>query len=147
MSLERGESVVRALHLPFWDPSLKRGTKSAFQQTDVSVSREAILSHDEIVAIFVSDLNRPATAELPARSVEGTATLNVGEVLDVCNADRNVVSVQFVADPVAGAEGQETNPAHALMQVRDGAGGPRKLPNALAMAVLRLAVMREVPSR
>ena len=144
MSIADQETVVRALHAPFWDENLRRGTKSAFQQPNISVSREAILPYDRIVEIFVHDLNRAAQADVPGRVVRGTATLPVGAVLATCAPARPKQNVSFLAAPESGGNGRLKNDAHALMRVRDEKAAPRKLSDAVAFAVLKLATIQEV---
>lgn len=142
MSVERDESVVRALHLPFWNDELKRGTKSAFQQSRVSLSRERLLSYTEIVEIFKADLDRPEKEGVPGRSVQGTATVNVGQVLKLCAAAESARQVEFVADPVPAGPSRRENPSHAEMRVSNEKGVPKKLSDAVAQDILNVAIFR-----
>jgi hypothetical protein len=146
MSIEATEDMVRALHAPFWDENLKRGTKSAFQQVEVSLSRTVILPYGEIVEIFKSDLNRPATESKPARVVRGTATINVAGVHASCAKADSKPRAEFVPDPVDGSNLQSANPSHALMLAKDAKGNPKKLPDAVAQSILRSATIKIVES-
>ncbi|UST52981.1 hypothetical protein NF681_11560 [Comamonadaceae bacterium OTU4NAUVB1] len=144
MSVGNDEIVVRALHAPFWSEELQRGTKSAFQQTDISVSREKIVPYEDIVRIFKHDLDRPASDSKPARQVRGTASLRVDQVLTACEIEKTKRKVNFVEKPEAGSLEKEKNLSHALMTVRDNKDNPKKLPDAAAFAVLELATIKIV---
>ena len=113
------EIVVRALHSPFWDADAKRATPKAFKVVNVSVSRKAILSFDEIIQIFRRDLERTNPATGVVRKVEGAAMVAVSAVNACVITDKApTYSVITVADPIEAAPLIEPNPAHALIQTR-----------------------------
>lgn len=68
------EYIVRALHMPSWDEKLKRGTKSAFQKNNISVSRLSVLSIAEILQIWREEI------ETESRKIEAYAKLKVADV-------------------------------------------------------------------
>ncbi|WP_447775686.1 hypothetical protein [Variovorax boronicumulans] len=141
MSIAGEERMVRALHAPFWDDQLQRGTKSAFQQLQVSLSRLAVLPYAQIVDAFVADLNRPASEMAPERKVKGTATIEVDTVLRLC-ADSKKAQVAFRADPVTSSATRRENPSHALMLTFDPAGEVKKLPDAVAQSIMKSAAIQ-----
>lgn len=135
--------MVRALHAPFWDERLQRGTKSAFQQLQVSLSRLAVLPYAQIVDAFVADLNRPASETVPERKVSGTATIEVDTVLRIC-ADSKKAQVEFRADPVASSATKSANPSHALMLTFNPEGEVKKLPDAVAQSIMKSAAIQSL---
>ena len=143
MSIGGEERMVRALHAPFWDERLQRGTKSAFQQVQVSLSRLAILPYTQIVDAFVSDLNRPASEKTPGRTVNGTATIEVDTVLRIC-AESKKAQVEFRADPVVASAVRRANPSHALMLTFDATGEVKKLPDAVALSIMKSAAIQSL---
>ena len=121
-----------------------RGTPSAFQQSDISVSRTDILPYPEIVRIFKADLERllPDGTE---RRVEATASLTVDNLFVACkDAKHKGFSIEVVADPREPDAEFEANPAHALIKVRDleTRSIPRKLTRGLANEILKVCVIR-----
>lgn len=138
------EELVRALYPPFWDEKLRRATPSAFCQSDVSVSRLAILPHDEIVRIFRADLEH-RMSDGNVRRIEATAVLRVDLLKEACKeADKSGRSVEVVADPVEEDDQVRANPAHALIQVRDAETRtvPMKLTRGIANKILEICSIR-----
>lgn len=147
MAIGDEEELVRALHEPFWDAHNQRATKSAFTQSDVSVSRISILAYEEIVAIFQHDLNRTSVQGKPARRVEASATVDAGAIRAECAANTAAdVCVDIVIDPVVGDPIQIDNPAHALIQGRDRKTKlmPKKLSAGMANAILKKCLIRVI---
>lgn len=139
MAVQDEEALVRALHEPFWDEKNKRATKSAFTQTDVSVSRIGIISYDEIVAVLQNDLNTDI------RRVGATATLTAGSVRSVCSGNLKAdVVVEVVEDPILEQPGLSDNPSHALIQGRDRATRliPKRITDGMAKELLRNCEIR-----
>jgi hypothetical protein len=120
-----GEEIVRALHFPYWDAEEKRASTQAFMQTEVSVSRTAVLSYDRILSIFKSDIDGKLTPGGVIKQVEATASLTVGEVLAACGQqegeDPPAIVVQVIEDPVRDQPGQADNDSHALIEGWDAA--------------------------
>lgn len=123
------EEVVRALHYPLWDEATQRATTSAFMQSEISVSRPAVLEYSEIVRIFKSDLDGKVCKDGKVRMVVATATVVVRSVLDLCNVPDATVAVSVVEDPTHGVPGIEDNLSHALILGRD--QSDRKVPKNL----------------
>ena len=143
--METCEEIVRALHIPLWDPDKGRATTSAFRQPDISVSRTSILPYDEIVQIFKADLER-TMGDGTFRRIEATASLRVDALLSACSdANNSGLSVRVEADPIQASTDVQANPAHALIRVRDITTTlPKKLSRGMANAILKVCEIRKL---
>lgn len=101
------ETIVRALHAPFWDSQKGKGTPSAFTGNNISVSRESVLTREEIIAIFKLEL------ETPSRSVEAIAITSVQHVVLSSVSEQQKTYISVVNDPI------KTNAAHAEIMATD----------------------------
>jgi len=149
MTVDDDDSLVRALHEPFWDEKQKRASKSAFMQTDVSVSRLSVLPYEHILMIFQRDLNAAGTNGMAGRRVGATATVKTGFVRTQCAANTSAeVVVDIVEDPIIGIPNQMDNPAHALIQGRDRSTQmkPKMITAGMANSILRGCLIRVVES-
>lgn len=142
MEMTPEEDVVRALHAPFWDENVKRGTKSAFKQLEVSVCRTKILPYDDIVNILKRSIG---SVEKPVL-IKATAKINVSEVQRICSSDNpQERDVLFCADPVQANERLPENLSHALMKSYDfNEKKPKVLTNGLAQRIMTAASIQEV---
>lgn len=147
MTVGDDEELVRALHEPFWDAKTQRASKSAFTQEEVSVSRLAVMSYDEIVTIFQHDLNNSDANGGAGRVVGATAIVAAGFVNTTCAANTLAdVVVDIVEDPVINEPPQLDNPSHALIRGRDRStrAEPRRITPGMASAILKGCAIRIV---
>lgn len=136
MTVRDDEVLVRALHLPFWDSVNQRGTKSAFHQEEVSVSRVGILTYDEIVGVFKADL----------ASVEATAEISAGDIRQASASPTNIsdVVVEILAEPIKDDPKLTDNPAHAALKGKDRDTQliVKRIPKGIANAILGKCVIK-----
>lgn len=79
-SVSEAEEVVRAGLYPYWDSNLGRASPSAFAQTEVSVSRLAILDFEQIVSIFKMDFNGRVHPDGERMDIRGTGRAKVADM-------------------------------------------------------------------
>ncbi|WP_143322695.1 hypothetical protein [Candidimonas nitroreducens] len=113
------EEVVRAAMHPYWDADLHRASPSAFTQEEVSVSRLAVLSRDQIVSIFEQDFGSRVDSEGVAKKVRGIGTANVGDIVRQAEEPLLVnfpdLVLTVIEDRIEDEPGYANNPAHALI--------------------------------
>src|SRR5205814_3259105 len=86
-----------------WDRKMNRYSSSLFKGRDISISRLAILSYNEIVKIFRTDFD-----ENPTGPLEATGQINVGELQKIgTNYKANPTNLTVVSKPL------KDNCAHA----------------------------------
>ncbi|WP_044873070.1 hypothetical protein [Pseudomonas sp. LFM046] len=97
-----GEEVAIALHLPSWDPVLKRGTAGAFRSyPNKSCSRLKILPIEEIVEIFKREIMGGNV------KIEAYGIITVAEIKRIGLSGETPIEFEVTEAP------EETNPAHA----------------------------------
>jgi len=117
--LDDTEDVVRAGMYPYWDADLRRVSPSAFTQEEVSVSRLAVLTRDQIVSIFERDFGARVDGEGNAKKVRGIGTAKVADIVQQAemplqgNLPDLVLTV--IEDGIENEPGCTNNPAHALI--------------------------------
>jgi len=133
-SLDDGEELVRALIPPRWDRENQRVSASAFVDFECSVSRTAILTYEEIKAIYIADLHNP-----PDHPLSATISVSAGAVREACVSDKAFTTlVRVDSDEVANdPAGYSDNPAHALIKGFDASGAKRKLSRGMSSAIIR----------
>jgi len=118
--LDGAEEVLRAILQPQWDPALGRISPSLFEGADVSLSRLALCTEDEIFTMFFRDLDKPD------RLVMGAGQLSVAAIEAVgANYQEKPTTLWVAPDPVSDI-GHE-NPAHAVIPPKISRGLSRKL--------------------
>lgn len=125
--LDGEEQIAIALHLPSWCPKNKRGTKSAFQRFNTSVSRLAITPIADIVGIFIAEVGKGV------RLIEGYGVCRVREV-EAAAQGSETTKLVVTADP------KESNPAHAEIIAfnKDMTELRKKVPDGVALNLAKL---------
>ncbi|MDP1691454.1 MAG: hypothetical protein Q8L49_05815 [Burkholderiaceae bacterium] len=136
------EEVVRSIFDPLYSTRHGRPASNAFCQLDASVSRTAILSHDEIVKIFQ---NQRAEGCSP---VVMTCTVLVGHVTEVCQAAPSAgIAANVIEDAILHPRpGEIVNPAHAVIRAWsvDNPTVAKELTKGMSKALLRLGRLTPV---
>lgn len=97
------EEVLRAIRRADWDKRKNRYSSSLFKGCDISISRLAILSYNEIVKIFRADFD-----DRPTGPLEATGQISVGELQKIgTNYKANPTNLTVVPKPL------KDNCAHA----------------------------------
>ena len=123
--IAESELVVRAGRHPYWDPTLKRATPSAFTQTEVSVSRLAVLNIEGIVSIFNKDFGDRSDSNGESMRVRGFGQATVAQIIQEAEkpiGDPGTVPnlvLTVVEDKIENDPNTTDNPAHALICGRD----------------------------
>jgi hypothetical protein len=96
------EEVVVALHKPYWDSTLGRGTTSTFANyNQKSCSRTAVLSLEKILELFKSEIGGGQI------KIEGYGIIDVATIRALGMEGEGKVEFVVTADPTP------SNPAHA----------------------------------
>jgi hypothetical protein len=136
------EEIVRSLFDPLYSTQHGRPASNAFCQLDASVSRTAILSHDEIVRVFQ---DQRATGCSP---VVMTCTVRVDHVTQVCQAAPGTgIAANVIEDPILKpGPGEVVNPAHAVIRAWsvDDANVAKELTKGMSKALLRMGKLTPV---
>jgi len=123
--LARAERVIRAILEPHYDKAKNRYSSALFTGGNISLSRLAIKTYDEIVEIFLIELDKPN------RAVIGTGEISVGDLQDICSAHTDKpTAISVLPKPT------ETNPAHAEM--------PQDISRGLAMKIIGKLEKQEI---
>lgn len=137
------EDIVRVLFDPLYSTQHGRPASSAFCQLDASVSRTAVLSHDEIVKAFQDQ--RGTKGRSP---VVMTCTVRVGHVSQVCQeAPSAGIAANVIEDPILEpGPGEIENPAHAVIRAWavDDANVAKELTKGMSKSLLRLGRLTPV---
>ncbi|TAM10910.1 MAG: hypothetical protein EPN56_11950 [Rhodanobacter sp.] len=135
--LAEDEEVVRAYMHPYWDDNVKRATRSAFTDTNVSVSRLAICDINKIVAIFKKDFE--GRHDIKAIGCAKVAAI-IQAAEEPADGKKPPVILRVVEDPIKGDPRATDNPAHALICGRDrnSPNQPKKITGGVANRLLRL---------
>ncbi|MGD9810917.1 MAG: hypothetical protein AB7U35_06220 [Sphingobium sp.] len=111
------ESVIRALHEPFWDNELQRGTPSAFKGRCVSVNRTSVLPEAEIIETLRRKLDNPS------RRVEGIARVRVATIVACAPATDDekatTLCVMEAPEPDDASHAEIVGTNHAMTEVRE----------------------------
>lgn len=97
----RLEDIVRVILPAHWDPENRRISSGLFRGMNISVSRLAVLSLDELIPIFKTDFARADGGE----PFVGIGEINVGRLEDI--GQEYAAALWVEEDPTAN------NPAHA----------------------------------
>lgn len=123
--LAKAERVVRAILETHYDKAKNRYSSALFTGGNISLSRLAIKSYDEIVEIFLAELDKPN------RAVIGTGEISVGELQDIGLAHTEKPTVISVLPKPTGL-----NPAHAEM--------PQNVSRALSIKIIEKLEKKEI---
>ncbi len=149
------EEVVRAYRYPYWDPTVNRGTTSAFTEAEVSVSRLAILDFERIVAIFKADFDGRVYPDGSSMQLRGTGRATVSDIVrqadqptDPKSKEPPNVVLTVNEDKIENEPGNTNNPAHALIcgWERANSTQPRRIPRGVANRLLGLFGWTALPS-
>lgn len=114
--LARTERVVRAILETHYNKAKNHYSSDLFMNGDISLSRLAIKSYDEIVDIFLYELDKPN------RAVVGTGEISVGDLQDIgLNHTDKPTSITVIQKP------EKLNTAHAEMPQKISKGLSRKI--------------------
>jgi len=108
--LNPAEILVRALPNMLWDKEEERAVSHAFMHKEISVSRPAVLTIEEISVIFHLDLVEPG------ERIEYAAFISVENLTAVVNKHVSARGVRVVEDPIKDDPKSHDNPSHALIK-------------------------------
>lgn len=129
--------VLRALHLPFYDPDAGRLTPSAFIGKDISVSCLCYLSVDELIKIFSRDLDNDS------RKVTGVAKINSGELRKLeISSSRRVIDVFY--SPIEPDHNGDGNVAHSEIRSKDENQLPSDITRGIANRIISICQVSQV---
>lgn len=123
--LARTERVVRAILDTHYDKAKNAYSSDLFANGNTSLSRLSIKSYDEIVDIFLFELDKPN------RAVISTGEISVGEIQDIGLAHTEKPTTITVL-PVP----TKLNPAHAEM--------PQKITRGLSRKIIAKLTIQEI---
>jgi hypothetical protein len=126
--VDGSEVIMRALHEPFWDRELRRGTPSAFMPNRISANRPCIYSRTKILSILRQKL------ESRDRKIHAVAEVNVSAVVD-CGRPANQDAQVFLSIAEAPESGDDS---HAeLLGTERGRKQFKKISRGVANKILK----------
>lgn len=116
------EDIARAITSAHYDG--ERISSALFRGQNISVSRLAVFHLNEILKIFVSQLNKPDSD--PPIKLLGAGLINVGGLQIIGRNHASPISLTVLMDPLL------ENPAHAVIPQKISRGLAKKITHELS---------------